>query len=554
MKSLNKSLLAAAVIGAIALPGLSSAAILQYSGAKQIVYAQDLIVNDDVTIHTPNNLRLSGESTDAANIMTITGPEDVTVKMTLTNGARFDSTSNAIDFVAGFIEGQQTGGNGTKRLGATPSQIVGNPSYSGNGQELNFVYTTTAAGVLGGVNDFFLELNSAVVRNLVQSLGSGGEIAAEITVQNKSGQVILAANRVIAQATWGLTINQTNNNTYFPDAAKRIDVASTPQRKTLFSPNGNVGGSATATNGAEFLFIPGRFDLDVTKVAEVNAPGSLSYINNFNAVVSPPHYNIISTSVFTVQINGTNLSAFAGGRAWLDSQSTCNSTGVNIREFEITEATPDIATTTIPVTHALVNNLMKASPDAAPLYVCLAAGRGTTASPYRELIPQDLSGTVSVAYNFDTQRVAPPPVPFDLSPLQLNGATVYFQNVNPAGNTTAESFLRLTNHNARECPFVIDAKDDAGRLSGEVRLDVPAHASEQININVLESGIDPRFTNANAGLRNGTGKWYVRVTAECNHITASALNRNSNTGVVTDLTPQDNSQGNDWSTPTILVP
>ena len=49
------------------------------------------------------------------------------------------------------------------------------------------------------------------------------------------------------------------------------------------------------------------------------------------------------------------------------------------------------------------------------------------------------------------------------------------------------------------------------------------------------------------GFGDGTGKWYVRVTAECADLQASALNRHQD-GVVTDLTPE---KGNDaWLTPT----
>ena len=134
---------------------------------------------------------------------------------------------------------------------------------------------------------------------------------------------------------------------------------------------------------------------------------------------------------------------------------------------------------------------------------------------------------------------------FALSPLTLNGTTIVFQNVNPAGNMTAQSFLRMTNNNAQVCPVTIDAKDDAGRHSGSVRVTLAPHGSVQLNSEHLEGALAK--AGVTGGFGDGTGKWYVRVTSECQNFKASALNRHQD-GVVTNLTPEK-WVGNEWLTP-----
>jgi len=64
MTKFNKNLLAAAVVGALALPGMVSAASLTYPNGKQITFAKDLIVNNGTTLYTPADLTLAGDASD----------------------------------------------------------------------------------------------------------------------------------------------------------------------------------------------------------------------------------------------------------------------------------------------------------------------------------------------------------------------------------------------------------------------------------------------------------------------------------------------------------
>jgi len=540
MKTLNKSLLAAAVIGAIALPGLTSAATLQFEPGKQLTYAREVLVNNGTTFYTPSGLQLTAQGSDALNVATVAAGSNVSVKVTLTNGALFDTSADAPTVVGTFLEGAQSGGNNN------PLQLVGAPYYSSTGQELNFTYEATGAGDANAIG-FFLQLNALQVTNLLQSVGNiGDELALEITVQNQNDQLILSQNQVIARTAWGLTI--ANLAQPVTETAKRIDVGSPTLRRSLFSSDGTVG-SSSLNNTNDLYFNAGGFTLDIAKAQLTGSGNNTGFVSNFRATQAQPNYNIVGVATFTVTVTGSNLAAFEGGRIWLDSDQTClNATSVPLTVVNDSTA----MSMKIPATHTLFSGLTQTTPLAANVYVCL--GTGTDANSLREMVPQTLSGTVAIEHNLITQRIDPDPLSFTLAALQQNGASVYFQNVNPGGNTSAESFLRLTNHNSTPCTVVLDAKDDLGRHSGEVQLTLAAHASEQLNSNVLESGNDNRFVSG-GGFRNGAGKWYVRVTAECTGFTASALNRNRSTGVVTDLTPQDDTHAEaKWSTPTVQVP
>jgi len=541
MKTLNKSLLAAAVIGVVSLPGLVSAATFQYNAGKQLTFARDLIVNDGISIWVPDNLRLAAVATDVANgLDTVKKDERIKVKITLDNGAKFSNSGSgavAATVVKSFVEGTQTGGTGVA-LGTIPAQaavIDATAQYTSGGSELIFEYLATSDGVIGGAGAYFLEVNSFQIGNLVQSLGGGnGVVRAEITVQNKDNQAILAGSTVVARSQWGLEVAPLEQPS--AEERKRIDVASVPEAKTRFSPNGVVGNSTGADSE---YFNVGGFTLSVAKAALTGGVVT-DYVNNFDARLANPHYNLVNNSTVTVTVAGSDLTPFATNQVWLDRSATCtHNLGASLNAASVAA---DLVTFSAPTSSGLwsANGVSDASPSDSNIYVCFGAPTENA------MVAQGLSGQVRVNYNIPTQRVNPDPWGFDLEPLQYNGATTYFQNVNPAGNTTAESFLRLTNHNAIDCPVTIDAKDDDGRYSGRVSLTVAPHASEQLNVNVLESGNDPRFA-ANGGFRNGAGKWYVRVTAECDNFTSSALNRNSTTGVVTDLTPQRDEHGLQWS-------
>ncbi len=539
MKKFNKCTIALAVAGALALPQMAMAADMAFSTSQQITFAKDLIVDNGTTIYAPAGLELRAQATDAARMATIAAGHTLQVKITLSNGAKFDASAPAPGLVAQFRQGTETGG------APGPLTVVGTPYYSASGSELNFQYTATAVGQDLANPAYTLQINGLQITNLVEALKIGNQLQAEITVQNVStgGQQILAASQTIARSVWGEYAKVVAN----PDSAKRIDVAgcSTPSfgRLTRFSPSGAVGNACVAGAPANSVFNAGTVEVGITRALETDG-ATLSFVNNFNATAANPEYNLVGTGKITTTVVGSDFSNFTAGRTWLDLSPTCAHAAGTFIDGVV--GPNNTAVYNANVTHPLYIALTQ-NPPASPVTVNVCF----SASAQNELVPQALSGKLEFFHQLPTQRVDPPAQSLSgLTAMELNGAQLVFQNVNPAGNPTAQSFMRITNNNAAICPVTIDAKDDAGRYSGKVRTTLPAHQSYQFNVDALESGSDARIASGSLG--NGTGKWYLRITAECSNFKASALNRNAQSGTVTDLTPEKGA-GIEWLTPTTLI-
>ena len=523
MTKFNKSLLTAAVVGALALPGIAAAAELSYPAGKQIWFAKDLIVNDGTTINTPSQLTLRATTDDATRIATVAG-DQVTVKVTLTNGAKFDATADAKTLVENFKIGSELGGSGAI-IGAT---LVGTPYYSASGQELNFAFIAPGAGADQIDPAYAIELNSMQITNLVAGLFNGDSVSAEITAQNASGQQILAKRAVIAQSKWGLVTASVASS----ETTKRIDVGSTPDPKRWFASNGFVGGSGSNGSAAgSGYFHLGGITIDIAKGNLIG--GGTGYVNNYSAVATQPEYNVVGTAKFNIKLSG--LAAY-GNNVKFSTDATCSSpVGTSA------PAADGSITVTLPASSPLLANVTNANPSPSTLHVCAIA-----TGAYELAKVDQITGEVVVDYDLPTQRVNPKLDPAKFGAIDFNGTTLIFQNVNPGGNATAQSMLRLTNNNATSCAVEIDAKDDAGLHSRSAFITLPKHQSVQLFGEDLESG------NAGKGLTggfgDGTGKWYVRVTAQCTNFKASALNRNVNSGTVTDLTAEK-WNGSEWNTP-----
>jgi len=543
MTKLNKRILATAIAGAFLLPAVSSAADLIFGAPKQITFASDLIVNNGTTIITPDDLNFRVQPIDAANIATVTAASrNVRFKVTLTNGATFDTTADVNTLVSGFLIGSELGG---APAGTAPT-LVGVPFYSASGQELNFVIAAIGVGPIIG-NDalnpaFAIKLNSFQITNLKTASDGGQSITAEITAQNQVGQQILAASQTIANFAVGVTSTDLAQNAIF--ANTRIDVASCPAgspvtaNRTRFSGNGTVAGSCT-TPGTNALYGVGGLTLDITRAIQVAggvAPGT--YVNNFSAVAATPQYNVVNTGVwtFTVTAAQAGLNAFTAGDLFLTNDSTCVLPGV---AFGAILPGALSASVTVPAGNALVSPLSAASPGPANIQVCFRATGAVAKVP---LTPLTLGWTLN--YNLPTQRVNPPGRISTLRPLLLNGTTITFQNVNPAGNTRAQSFLRLTNHNAFACPITLDAKDDNGVYTADSGRAIGRSLAPQASFTINSADLEAGGAGFTGSFGDGVGRWYVRVTAECANVVGSALNRNLDTGVVTNLTSERNNDQN----------
>ncbi|HEX5756908.1 MAG TPA: hypothetical protein VFY12_11225 [Arenimonas sp.] len=538
MTKFNKRVLAVAIAGAIMLPGAASAATMVFGSSQQITFAKDLIVNNGTTIYTPNDLEVRAETIDAINIATVDGDNaamnSVRVKVTLTNGAKFDTTADAETLVEGFFAGTELNGAPTQ-LNALV--IVGTPYYSTSGQELNFEFEIPAGATGADLVSpaFALEMNSFQITNLKDASDAGQSIDAEVTMQNEAGQQILAARETIADFEWGITSSDLDSG--YDDY--RIDVAECAGgNRTRFSTDGSVG-ACDAT-----VFNAGGLELDITMNAETG--GGLSYINNFSAVSANPQYNVVNTATWTFTVTGSDLAAFTGGDLFLSNDINCAGGMGDEVSFGTIATGAASASVDVGAGEDVVYELSDATPGPENIYVCF---RGDDTG---QMVPQELNLAWEIDYDLPTQRVNPPGDDHDLLPLLLNGTTITFQNVNPGSNPNAQSFLRVTNHNSFECPIVIDAKDDAGEYTADpanggntVQYTLGAQGSKQFNIDDLEAGT---VSDATGMLGDGTGKWYVRVTAECANVVGSAWVRNAADNGVGNMTDERNDDTNLFGT------
>jgi len=110
---------------------------------------------------------------------------------------------------------------------------------------------------------------------------------------------------------------------------------------------------------------------------------------------------------------------------------------------------------------------------------------------------------------------------------------------NPAGNTTQESFLRVSNWGNTGGKVTVEGWDDAGAAgASDITFTLPAGESLQFNSGDVENGNATKFTSGAFG--DGAGKWRLVVTGEFDGMNVISLNRNNTVGTLTNLTDSDN--------------
>ena len=123
--------------------------------------------------------------------------------------------------------------------------------------------------------------------------------------------------------------------------------------------------------------------------------------------------------------------------------------------------------------------------------------------------------------------------------MNYNGPVVTVYTVNPAGNSTQQSFLRINNTGSLGGLVTITGVDDAGnKASGQVTFTLPAGQSIQLNSTVLQSGTRSPINGivVNGSLGTPVGKWVLTVTGQFQGMVVTSLNRNNNSGTLTNLT------------------
>lgn len=126
-----------------------------------------------------------------------------------------------------------------------------------------------------------------------------------------------------------------------------------------------------------------------------------------------------------------------------------------------------------------------------------------------------------------------------VAPVAYNGSVVKVETFNPDGNSTAQSFVRITNPGTISGKVTITGRDDAGVAGASpFSFNLAAGKSVQINSTDLELG----SAKGTGAFGDGTGKWHLVVTGEFAGMRVASLNRNSTDGTVTNLTDYDTNQ------------
>lgn len=319
-------------------------------------------------------------------------------------------------------------------------------------------------------------------------------------------------NAVIAQANATL-INRANGvtlqcDTSLGDVTKRIDVASDQNTasKTLFTPGPFLpnppadafGAIGSALNGnGETFFNAG--EIDVFPTAGVT-------------------FAFAAGDDVDLAIDGTFGAAVTG--AFLSTSNDCSVVSV-------------AGVINVAGTQVTFSNLDPSVLGTFPKFFCVTVD-GTT------VIDQSTFSTnATFTRGADTSALSS----CSLLPMQFNGSVVKVFTFNPAGNTTQESFARVTNWGNTGGKVTVQGWDDSGAAApgGNVTFNLSAGETVQFNSTDLENGGVTGGGKALTGaLGNGTGKWRLIVTGEFDGMAVTSLNRNNTTGTLTNLTDADN--------------
>lgn len=393
------------------------------------------------------------------------------------------------------------------------------PNSIQEGPDLPDDWTVSLAA--GGANSSYLVINVAppetnadgiVPGNIINVAGipladvdaleiEGGKVTAQSFFVDPVGASEIDGSRV------NLTLVQAGNPVVLEcdatdgNVAKRIDVADLsdvggPAAKTQFSPDGVLGDPED-----------GWFNFGSLS-ASVEA--------NFSTFVYE------AGDEFTTVLTGDSSSNFnAFDSIYLASDWDCDIDSV------LVEGDIDGNTVTFDYTLDDVNG----NEDGFEAYVCGEVDGETVIDDVNPIT------SVTTFSRPETQLTASSGT-CSLLPLQYNGSVVEIFHINPAGNATAQSYLRVINRSSTSGRVHILGIDDEGHEGiSEVSFMLGAGESMQLNSEDLEKGNPDKGITGSWG--DGHGKWRAILTAEFGGARVQAMNRNSTNGTVTNLTEAD---------------
>ncbi len=364
-------------------------------------------------------------------------------------------------------------------------------------------------GTTGIVPGVIIKIDNLALRSVEELAASGGQIPADYRFVDPVTATVLESTpanpntgsdqrRILLESGNPLSRTCTPLN---GDTSKKIDVADTSGTggslpKTSFSQNGEIGGSSSSgTENDEFDF--GDYSVGVDPAFSFGYLATDTFVSTMQG---PNSFSPAFTSIY-LSTNNCATSAVAG----------VIGTGANSNKVTFNYNLAQVGGTASGFTVSVCGVVNKTAVilDNNPITFSTVATRGTNNLPLPAC---------------------------ELLPLVYNGSIVKVYNFNPAGTSTAESFLRVINPSTSPGRVTIVAWDDDGNFRGPVTFTLNAKNSRQLNSVDLESGNPAK---AAGSIGDGVGKWRFEVTGEFPGMRVTSLNRNRTDGTVTDLTDTD---------------
>lgn len=446
-----------------------------------------------------------------------------------------DATTNAEDSVGEPIA-QQVGANVTMteiielNADGISDNLIGRTTGFGVRLKVSSG-TVTAATIADGTIDLLPDSNALPADDWSASapLTSGGTVVWNVSPVGASATINAGTIlRISGLALTGVSTSGTINGTV-----------------ELFDPNTNaVIASANVAlivrvDGLVFSCAPQANPDKIDVAGDGSSIGPKTQFVPFNAAIGAGPFGLTEAlgKITVTASSGFTLNVAAGGDT-LTSAITGEDLGAFASIFLATDNTcaTSLASYTIDTTTdtASLNVAFSAINAVAPGTFAAAGGMATlcvTVDGTTQV--EDQLFTVQNGINTVLESDACP-----VAPIEFNGSVVKVFTFNPAGNTTQESFLRVSNWSNTGGKVTVEGFDDAGLPEGTpITFTLTAGESKQFNSGDLESG------NAAKGLSgafgDGTGKWRLVVTGEFDNMRVTSLNRNNTDGTLTNITDAD---------------
>ena len=530
---LRKSALALAVLGGLVASGAAAAftvAPATLGNSFPYLVGSLAAASNTVIVPVEHNVVISTNGSD----LILGRTTGFSVRISLAGGAQFNANP-VLNTQTTFTALQTCTGN---PVTCTQGGWSVNLTAGGAGNSYA-VYSVqpTAAGATIGVGTV-LSLNSASVQLVgVGSLGTpGGAIAATFSLvdPNTAAQIETPVTTSLLASVDPITFNV--NPFLVPvgaGAGDYIDVGSNANiaSKTWFG-SSTIGSLLSGTFGAGVI------------TTGIN-PAIINQTAGF------PGFFVDGTNdQYGLTVTG-NFAAFTqtGALVYLDPSGTCGTM----------PSAPSPLIATVTANSATFSGMSAAdlngppgiifSPTAWSAALCFAVPNGNSIvippSQYTAQLNFTGAGSVSgvpVAGNTFPYAVAGANESTTAQPLltmNYNGPVVSVYTVNPAGNSTQQSFLRINNTGSLGGLVTITGVDDAGnKSSGSISFTLPAGQSIQLNSTVLQSGSSSPINGiaVTGALGTPVGKWVLTVTGQFQGMVVTSLNRNNNSGTLTNLT------------------